>query len=489
MTTQLTNKRKISNLEWEKNSPRINMNASLYLYVIIAAFGIFAQFFCFWFFSPKDFQTSDIKLLLYFTNQSCLLMTLDAIAMAIALNSIKKRNLRYIPKPLNIINLLSTTSVALTMFVSMTVLLPALLIVKDPDLPSAESLFRGANFMFHLIIPIFSIFAYMFYAKDSGTKKVEVLYTAIPVVLYIIFYIVMAYAHRNPDGTFKDGYDWYWFLHYGLWPGLGMSAAMIGCQLGLGFLLRFGNVKIKVDKFVVNFFVQSAIVALSLVGTCWYFKDESFAHIFVWFTNWSNWFYAVTTVIYLVYLGLEYNHKIKKLPLWFSEFRLCGATALMLTFVVVMFVFVPVQMLINKESISSMFMQRNLFFHVLIPLIGFASYLAFEHNKLTFRQTLYALIAPVAYMIIYTIIGYVFRGSTLEAKWWDWYTLSTLLGKYWSWIMPFGTAVLSLLISSILWIGNRKNDLESDKPILLFEMTRQYMGEMPSYTKKRQKNK
>jgi len=431
-----------------------NYSICIGIYGMIAFFTFFALLMTFYFFMKV---TADIAFdnLKNYSALTSLLMMANSIMMCVVCAKAKKDKKPFIPKACSMINFVCTSAIALSLFVTLFILSPVYAIAKDPA-HTVGSLYTYSNVFFNFVIPILSIVAYLCYAKQKPMKIVEILYALIPLVIYYIVYLALAYTHMTSEGGFQEGYDWYSLCKFGPWGVVGISLAIFGIYFGILLLLRKFNTKINVGSIFIKIFITCYIILLVILGLILIPKNEKVWESFKWFTNWSNWIYGVVAVITLVYLCLMYKRKINVMPAWVNKFKICGVTAVTLTAVTVICGFMPWMLANNNISgIYGLFEYRNLYYHCVVPFLAIGTYIAFEHNELKFKQTLYSLIAPFVYLVIYTIIAYVNAGSE-NHTYYDWYYFYNVLGPKASWLIPILGTLLTLGISSALWIANRK---------------------------------
>lgn len=173
-----------------------------------------------------------LKALRYFTVLSNLLMGLAALIYAVSL----VRALRgdgAVPIWTQTLLLVAAASVGLTFLVVAGFFVPFL---------HAKDMFVGANFWFHLVIPLFSLLSYVLLDRFALLPRRAVLLAAAPMLLYGLAYAVNCLVNGVGDYTNRAALnDWYWFLYWGYPAGLAFFAGLAGVTLGLGALLRLGN--------------------------------------------------------------------------------------------------------------------------------------------------------------------------------------------------------------------------------------------------------
>lgn len=137
-----------------------------------------------------------------------------------------------------VLEYMSTISVAITFFVVVFFLAP----VRQANGGSYFEMFRGANFFFHLIIPVICMINFIFFENETKVIYKYMGLDIIPVILYAVFYILNYELHLtgavSQDGSLN--YDWYGFLTSGsAFNIILMVLLFIAITIGLGFLFLF----------------------------------------------------------------------------------------------------------------------------------------------------------------------------------------------------------------------------------------------------------
>ena len=122
-------------------------------------------------------------------------------------------------------------------------------------------------------------------------------------------------------------------------------------------------------------------------------------HNFLWFfTVDSNIILAVSAVILVVYESLILLNKRKDMPRWVIVFKYISTCATTLT---LMTVFLYLSPLLGADF-WKLFLNTNLFFHLVSPVLGIVSLVLFEEKeKFTWKITFLSLIPMVLYGIFY----------------------------------------------------------------------------------------
>ena len=141
----------------------------------------------------------------YFTVDSNVLAGIAALVYTIFLIRISKGRSKQMPHFMYILKLAATACITLTMMVTVCFLAP-----QYGD--DWFSVFRGANMIFHLIIPTMSLATFAFLEPLGEHKFVESLVGVIPMALYGIGYTINIFTHLV-DGLPSKECDWYNFLN------------------------------------------------------------------------------------------------------------------------------------------------------------------------------------------------------------------------------------------------------------------------------------
>ena len=98
--------------------------------------------------------------------------------------------------------------------------------------------------------------------------------------------------------------------------------------------------------------------------------------------------------------------------------KLMATSAVGLTFFIVFAYLGP----ITEGGIISMLMNSNLFFHLIIPVIGILNFIFFEEtDKIKFKDTFYGLIPTAIYEIYYMINVFIHMEDGKVSPIYDWY--------------------------------------------------------------------
>lgn len=178
-------------------------------------------------------QTSKIGMFKFFTVDSNLFMGIIALIFSIKEIKLLKGNTKEISTFYYILKLIATTSVALTFVVVFAYLGP---IAKYGIL----SLLMNSNLFLHLIIPLLSIFTFIFFEKTDTIKIKHIFYSIVPTILYGIYYVTNILIHMS-DGKVSPIYDWYYFVQNGVSTAIIVVPLMLLITYIIGLLLYVFN--------------------------------------------------------------------------------------------------------------------------------------------------------------------------------------------------------------------------------------------------------
>lgn len=172
-------------------------------------------------------------------------------------------------------------------------------------------------------------------------------------------------------------------------------------------------------------------------------------NLFSLFTVDSNILLGICSVIILVYEFLLLKGKIEKIPLFAFILKYIATSAVALTFLTILLVFVPMM----KENFWQMYTNNNLFFHLICPVIAIVSLLVAEHtSELKFKHTFFGLAPAGIYAIYYSInvLIHMNPDGTVDTKYDPYYFAQNGWGGI---IFSFvGMLVFAYIISFLLFL-------------------------------------
>lgn len=210
--------------------------------------------------------------------------------------------------------------------------------------------------------------------------------------------------------------------------------------------------------FSLNFniaIVVLTIIALGIAVIDVQIMDTQYVMMLKYFTTLSNLFLCVAAIIMIVYESLILAGKTKVVPKWVNIVKLSANVSTTITFMVVLFFLLPMAYIRENPGYSPafLFINSNLIFHLLNPLLGMISFLLFDNDQRQIKlpQTLFALIFVVCYEIFYTLDVFLkfMPGDH------DWYGF-TLFGEQFIPLVLILFLGLTFLLSWLFWLGNKK---------------------------------
>ena len=103
----------------------------------------------------------------------------------------------------------------------------------------------NSNLFLHLIIPVTSIFDFIFLERTEKIKFKHVILGTIPMLIYAVFYMINVLIHME-NGRVSPKYDWYWFVQNGVWTAVIVVPLMIVITYVISLILwRCNKKKIK----------------------------------------------------------------------------------------------------------------------------------------------------------------------------------------------------------------------------------------------------
>lgn len=180
--------------------------------VILVVYGIFIMQFPSQLAWAKtgNLESTGVGMFKFFTSDSNFLMAIIA-AIMIPFNIKKLKDENYqMPRWMSVLYFAGTATVALTFLVVVFWLAPVYHVWS--------TMFINANLFYHLIVPVMSIIAFLFFQAENRIKFFETLYGIVPMFVYSIAYMIQLYVSGNPTILGEDGNeiwpnDWYGFAH------------------------------------------------------------------------------------------------------------------------------------------------------------------------------------------------------------------------------------------------------------------------------------
>ncbi len=205
-----------------------DLKKSLIINILIVAFVLIAAVWMAVGSSLRALTATKFGALKFFTVDSNILVGVAALLMAISQSKEKVAPWLYTLK------LVATVSVVITMLVTVFYL--------GFVVPTGYfSLFQGSNFIFHLLVPVLSFIAFVFFEKTDCIAFKCNFFSFIPLILYGIYYAVSVMTHME-NGVVQPGYDWYQFFK------LGAKSMLIVYPFFLGFSFLISYILWKLNR-------------------------------------------------------------------------------------------------------------------------------------------------------------------------------------------------------------------------------------------------
>lgn len=185
--------------------------------------------------------------------------------------------------------------------------------------------------------------------------------------------------------------------------------------------------------------------------------------VFQFYTTDSNLLLLIATTLCIIYQLLLYKKKINKIPEATIFFKLISTACTTLTMMSVL-VFIPFADVFNFGPRANLFLNSNLFYHLLCPLTGVVIFLLFENqSNIKLKLLPISIIPTVIYSIFYLSISltHVLPNGTIPEEY-DWYGLS-VLGIQFAAIPVILAIGFTFLFAWCLWIGNKKINVFKNK--------------------------
>ena len=172
---------------------------------------------------------------------------------------------------------------------------------------------------------------------------------------------------------------------------------------------------------------------------------------FQFFTFDSNLLLGIVTVIFVIYEVMLIKNKINKIPCLVYLLKYVSSVAVSLTMLTVVIFLAP-----QSKSYFLLFLNSNLFFHLICPLVAIIGFGFFEKpNDLKFKDTIYGVVPTFLYGIYYTANALSHMEDGEVPFKYDWYGFARggAIGITLSIAMMFSA---TYLISVLLYLFNKK---------------------------------
>ena len=175
---------------------------------------------------------SDLGLrnLKYFTVLSNVFEGIVSLVLAVCLVRVRRGSSARVPHAVFLLKFLAAVTVAVTFLVVALFFGPWV---------GWRPLYRGANFWFHLVIPVLAMAEFVRFDRFDGVSFRETLLAPLPALIYGLVYTANLLV--NGAGSGPDANDFYGFVHWGYPVGVGIFAGILLVSWAAGCLLRRGN--------------------------------------------------------------------------------------------------------------------------------------------------------------------------------------------------------------------------------------------------------
>lgn len=212
------------------NKVKISIALNILIFILVVA-SIIMMFTGFKFMPGDDLvlESTNLGMFRFFTVDSNAFMGIVALLFSIVELGLLNDKITEIPKKYYILKIMGTTAVALTFFVVVTYLAPVI-----PN--GFILLFMNSNLLFHLIIPLLSIFTFILFEKTDALTFKNSFLGIVPTFLYEIYYLINILIHME-NGKVSPLYDWYMFLQNGVWTAVIVAPLMIAITYVISFVI------------------------------------------------------------------------------------------------------------------------------------------------------------------------------------------------------------------------------------------------------------
>ena len=218
------------------------------------------------------------------------------------------------------------------------------------------------------------------------------------------------------------------------------------------------------SKLIVSIVLNLLIFAMVVFSTIVMFTDFKFTHgkepvleshgisMFKFFTVDSNIFMGIVSLLFAIKEIMMLKDKTSNISTKLYILKLMATTGVGVTFAVV---FLYLGHIVDGGMLT-MLQNSNLFYHLIIPVFSFITFIFFERTtKLKFKYTLYGLVPTVLYAAYYLINALTHIENGKVSPLYDWYWF--IQGGLWqiAIVIP-AVFILTYVISLLLWKFNKK---------------------------------
>ena len=159
---------------------------------------------------------------------------------------------------------------------------------------------------------------------------------------------------------------------------------------------------------VFNIIIVLFVALAFLMGFFkWQFVEDDFSvegiELLKYFTVQSNILAGVAALVFAWYEILLLNDRVLKVPDWVYMFKYIANVGVTVTFLTVAAFLAPMY----TKHYYEFFVNSNLFFHFLVPVLSFVSFSFFElTDKITFNKTFFGMSHFLLYGAVYMLVAY-----------------------------------------------------------------------------------
>lgn len=201
-------------------------------------------------------------------------------------------------------------------------------------------------------------------------------------------------------------------------------------------------------KIVTALVLNAIMVVLGVLGIVFSIHRHGIA-VFEYYTENSNYFSFIVSCIYCVVgmLALKNKTTIAK---WVNILRFVATTCLTVTFIVVIFVLIPMD---TSLTMFLLFEGSSLYQHLLCPIISVVSFLFFEnYEKLSKNSVIFAVLPT----LVYGVVTLIFNGVGLMVGPYP-FLMVTVYKWYEILVLLLGVVlIVAGVIAGLYFLHNRK---------------------------------
>ena len=163
-------------------------------------------------------------------------------------------------------------------------------------------------------------------------------------------------------------------------------------------------------KIKTSLILNILIVIFVTIGTIFMFTGFKFMpadnlvlastkiEMFKYYTVDSNMLIGIVSLILIIYESKLLKKKIKEIPKWVLVLKEIGTSGIGLTFLVTLVFLTP------TYGFYSMYNNTNLFFHLIVPILSFISYIGFEKYNSKYKEAFFGTLPMIIYAVFYIAV-------------------------------------------------------------------------------------